>query len=123
MATRAFVAARFQPTVDGGFVCPDFLGAWSKLTTCLLRRSVNHTVDPLRAFGVGFLMAAMQRLRPVMSACWVHGLGHAAVIHAPVSSRPRGLFQVLPTLPASRYVRDACTSADLGQFGVNLLAA
>ncbi len=67
--------------------------------------------------------AALQRLLPVMSASRVHGLGHAAVIHAPVSSRPSGRFQVLLTMLASRYVHDACTSADLVQFGVNLLAA
>jgi len=36
-------------------------------------------------------------------------------------SDPSGRFKVLLTLPASRYVHDACTSADLGQFGVSLL--
>jgi len=36
---------------------------------------------------------------------------------------PVGRFQVLLTLLVSWYVHGACTSADLGQFGVNLLAA
>jgi len=38
-------------------------------------------------------------------------------------SDPVAGFKVLLTLPASRYVHDACTFADLGQFGVNLPAA
>jgi len=38
-------------------------------------------------------------------------------------SDPVASLKVLLTLPASRYVHDACTFADLGQFGVNLPAA
>jgi hypothetical protein len=50
--------------VDGGFIYRNLLGVWSKLTKCLLRWSANYTVDPLWAFDVGLVMAAMQRKPP-----------------------------------------------------------
>jgi hypothetical protein len=62
--------------VDGGFIYPNLLGAWSKLTKCLLRWSVNYTVDPLRAFDVGLLMAAMQRKRTVAAQGETSEFGH-----------------------------------------------
>ncbi|EEF25871.1 conserved hypothetical protein [Ricinus communis] len=65
VATRASVAARFRVTVDGGSICLDLLGASSTLTKCLLPCAVNYTVDPLRAFDVGLMMAAMQRERSI----------------------------------------------------------
>jgi len=46
--------------VDGGSICLDLLGAWSTLTKCLLHWAVNYAADPLRAFDVGLMMAAMQ---------------------------------------------------------------
>lgn len=54
--------------MDGGSICLNLLGAWSKLAKCLLRWAVNYAVDPLRAFDVGLMMAAMQRNPPFATA-------------------------------------------------------
>jgi hypothetical protein len=52
-----------------------------------------RTINPLPSRIFKIWMTSMQRLLPVMSALCVHGLGHSALIRAPVTLGPSGEFQ------------------------------